>query len=104
MSALAVVLSTPDDNLMTRALPDGRSLVKAVGFLAPYLADKSRWPKKPDVMYWDGWPVRQPSLIFGALATGRTDWLETWKRLDPDPKVEELRRNYPIRQPVLWIN
>ena len=104
MTALAVILSTPDENLMTYRLPDGRSLVTAVGFLAPYLAHKQTWPKKPDVMYWDQWPVRQPSLIFGALASGRADWLETWKRLDPDPQVEEVRRNLPIRQPVLWVN
>ncbi len=88
---------------MTWALPDGRSLVKGVEFLAPYLADKTTWPKAPDVMYWNEWPVRQPALIFGALATGRKDWLETWKHLEPDPQVEEIRRNLPIRNPVLWV-
>jgi hypothetical protein len=103
MTALAVVLSTPDENLMNYRLPDDRGIVKGVAFLAPFLADKSRWPKTPDVMYWDNWPARQPCLIFGALAAGREDWLETWERLDPDPRVEEIRRNFPIRQPVLWI-
>jgi hypothetical protein len=103
MTALAVVLSTPDENLMNSTLPDGRNLVKGVAFLAPFLADKSRWPKKPDVMYWNDWPVRQPCLIFGALAAGRKDWLETWERLDPDPTVEEIRRNFPVRQPILWM-
>ena len=103
MTALAVVLSTPAENLMTWSLPDGRSLVRGVEFLAPYLADKSTWPKKPDVMYWDNWPVRQPALLFGALAAGRADWLATWQRLDPDPQVEEVRRNFPIRNPVLWL-
>jgi hypothetical protein len=121
MTGLAVVLSTKDEDLMRFMLPDGRSLVKGVEFLAPYLADKNAWLKsvhrfqagnppvptpelvKPDVMYWNDWPVRQPSLIFGALATGREDWLATWKKLDPDPQVEEIRRNFPIRQPVLWV-
>jgi hypothetical protein len=103
MTACAVVLSTAGENLMTWALPDGRSLVKGVEFLAPYLADKSKWPKPPDVMYWDEWPVRQPCLLFGALATGNTRWLETWQRLDADPQVEEVRRNFPIREPVLWV-
>ncbi|MDB6114136.1 MAG: Alginate lyase [Lacunisphaera sp.] len=103
MTGLAVVLSTKEENLMTYALPDGRSLVKGVGFLAPFIADKSRWPKKPDVMYWDNWPVRQPSLLFGALASGRRDWLELWQRLEADPPVEEIRRNFPIRNPVLWV-
>jgi Alginate lyase len=121
MTALAVVLSTKDEDLMNFKLPDGRSLVKGVEFLAPYIADKEAWLKsvhrfragippvptdewvRPDVMYWADWPVRQPSLIFGALAAGREDWLATWQKLDPDPQVEEIRRNFPIRQPVLWV-
>jgi hypothetical protein len=123
MTSLAEVLSTPQDDLMKFTLPDGRNLIQGVAFLAPYLADKSLWTKQvrrpattkpesaspsdpleePDVMYWDNWPVRQPSLIFGALSAGRADWLETWKKLDPDPTVEEIRRNLPIRQPVLWV-
>ncbi len=123
MTALAVVCSTPQENLMTWSLPDGRNLVKGVAWLAPLLADKNLWlktahrsapgkkgeaemtgePVKPDVMYWDDWPVRQPCLIFGALAAGNEDWLATWKKLNPDPSVEEIIRNYPIRQPVLWV-
>jgi hypothetical protein len=48
--------------------------------------------------------VRQPALLFGALATGNEDWLKLWERLPADPKVEEIRRNFPIRQPVLWVD
>jgi len=123
MTALAVVCSTPQENLMTWSLPDGRNLVRGVAWLAPYLADKNAWLKsvhkaiagpgggavigpdlvQPDVMYWADWPVRQPCLIFGALAAGRADWLATWQKLEPDPQVEEIRRNFPIRQPVLWV-
>ena len=57
-----------------------------------------------DVMYWNDWPARQPLLIFGALAAGRTEWLETWKKLNPDPTVEEIIRKLPVRQPVLWVH
>lgn len=108
---------------MTWALPDGRSLAQGVAWLAPFMADKNLWLQtvhrtmpgpdgaarptaelvQPDVMYWDQWPVRQPFLLFGALATGRRDWLELWQRLDADPAVEEIRRNFPIRNPVLWV-
>ena len=122
MTAVAVVLSTPQENLMTWSLPDGRSVLKSVEFLAPYMADKKAWlenvkkpaklmaaqaqstePIKPDVMYWDDWPIRQPFLLFGAIAASRQDWLDTWKKLDPDPTVEEVIRNFPIREPVLWV-
>ncbi len=123
MAGLAVVCSTPQENLMVWTLPDGRSLARGVAWMAPFIADKDLWLRtvhraapgadgvvqptnelvKPDVMYWENWPVRQPFLIFGALATGRRDWLELWQRLDPDPQVEEIRRNFPIRNPVLWV-
>jgi Alginate lyase len=26
-----------------------------------------------------------------------------WNKLHPDPTVEEVIRNYPIRQPLLWV-
>jgi len=29
--------------------------------------------------------------------------LTLWRRLDPDPKVPEVIRNHPIRQPLLWM-
>jgi hypothetical protein len=29
--------------------------------------------------------------------------VDLWRRLDPDPTDEEVVRNYPIRQPVLWL-
>ena len=123
MTGLAVVCSSPGENMMTLALPDGRNLAKGVDWLAPFIADKNLWLKsvhravagpngearptgdlvKPDVMFWDNWPVRQPCLLFGALAAGRPDWLKLWQSLDPDPQVEEIRRNFPIRNPVLWL-
>lgn len=125
MTGLAVALSTEGDNLMTFTLPDGRSLVKGVEWLAPFLTDKEAWlktvrkpatatsaqadskdPIKSDVMYWTDWPVRQPLLVFGALASTHADrsgWLETWKNLNADPTTEEVVRNLPVRQPVLWV-
>jgi hypothetical protein len=103
LSGLAQVLSTPHDDLWTFTLPDGRNMGKAMEFMFPFLADKKKWPKKPDVMYWDEWPVRQPSLVFAGVALGKPEYVALWKTLDPQPKVEEVIRNFPIRQPVLWL-
>ena len=50
-------------------------------------------------MYWDNWPVRQPFLVFGALATGRRDWLELWQRLDADPHDRGDPSEFPHPQP-----
>lgn len=102
MCALAVVLSTPGDDLMKFTLPDGRSMIRGVEFLAPFLADKSKWPRPPDILYWNDWPVRQPALLWGALAGEREDWLALWQKLPADPVVEEVRRNFPVRFPTLW--
>ncbi|MGA3006948.1 MAG: alginate lyase family protein [Opitutaceae bacterium] len=103
MTALADILSTPSENMLAFRLPDGRGLVRGIEFLAPYVADKSKWPHPPDVMYWAQWPMRQASLIFGYATTGNLAWLDTWKRLPADSGVEEVRRNLIVRFPTLWI-
>ena len=103
MSAVCQILSTPDDNLFAFALPDGRGFAKAMAFMFPFLADKSKWPYAHDVEYWDDWPVRQPSLLFAGIALKRPEYFRVWHRLNPDPTVEEIIRNYPIRQPLLWV-
>jgi len=72
-------------------------------FLYPYLADKTKWPKKPDVAAWEGWPARQPCLLFAGLAYGEDKYLELWKKLPPDPRDAEVSRNIAITQPLLWV-
>jgi hypothetical protein len=97
------ILSTPEDNLWTLELPDGRGMPKAMAYIHPFIADKKKWPLKPDVMYWKEWPIRHPCLLFGGLALKRDEYITLWKKLDGDPKVDEVIRNFPIRQPVLWV-
>ena len=58
----------------------------------------------PDVMYNEDWPMRQSSLLFAAVALGRPAYLETWARLPADSSVEEVIRNFFIRQPLLWFD
>jgi Alginate lyase len=103
MATLCQVLSTPADNLWDFALPDGRGIRKAVAYLEPYLADKGKWPLKPDVMAWDGWPSRQSCLLFAGLAYDEPAYLELWQKLRPDPADEEVQRNLAITQPILWL-
>ena len=104
LTSLCQVLSTTDDNLWNFTTPDGRGIHKAVAFLYPYLADKATWPHKPDVMAWDGWPAREPSLLFAGLKFDEQPYLNLWKHLPADPTNEEVRRNIAITQPVLWLN
>ena len=77
---------------------------KAIGYLYPFIADKTKWPHKQDVMYWENWPVAQPFLLFGADAFNNKEWFDSWKKLDHSPVVEEVIRNLPVRNPLIWIN
>jgi hypothetical protein len=82
---------------------DGRGLQRAMEYMTPFMRDKNRWPLKPDVMYYQEWPMRQSSLLFAGLAFKRPDYLDLWKKLPADSQVEEVIRNFFIRQPVLWV-
>jgi len=104
MATICQILSTKEDNLWTYELADGRSMRKAMEFIYPYVQDKSKWPQKPDVMYYEFWPVRSPSLLFAGWAYGDEKYLSLWKRLEANPTNEEVIRNLPIRQPVLWMD
>lgn len=103
MTLLCHVLSTEADNLWTFETPDGRGIRKAAAFLYPFLADKSKWTLKPDVQAWEGWPARQPHLLFAGLAFGESKYLDLWKKLPADPIDPEVQRNIGITQPVLWV-
>jgi hypothetical protein len=103
MAIAAQTLSTRENDLWKWQLPDGRGMARAVAYMYPYMLDKKKWPLPPDVMYDKEWPVRQPCLVFAGLALNKPEYLELWRRLDPDPTVEEVLRNFPVRQPVLWV-
>jgi len=104
MTTLCWVLSASGhEDLWHYSLADGRNLRKSIDYMYPFLEDKSKWPKKPDVQAWEGWPARQPSLLFAGLAYHDQKYIDLWKRLSPDPTNEEVRRNIAITQPVLWV-
>ena len=105
MTTLCEVLSTEgQENLWAFALPGGQTLHIATEYMYPYVMDKSTWPLKPDVMYFDNWPVRSPSWMFAGYAYNENKYFDLWTKLDPNPTVPEVLRNLPIRQPVLWVD
>jgi hypothetical protein len=102
MAAISQILSTPNNNLWTFELSDGRGMRKAMSFMFPYIKDRKKWPLPADVMYDAEWPMRHNSLLFAGLALDNRDYLNLWKTLRADSTVEEVVRNFFIRQPVLW--
>jgi hypothetical protein len=104
MIMIAQILSTSYDNLWKYESPENVNLQDAIEFIYPYIKYKSAWPFQKDVMYFDSWPVRHPSLLFGALAYNKLEYLIVWEKLDPAPTEDEVLRNFFIRQPILWID
>lgn len=103
MAGVAQIASTPEDDLWVFQLPDGRGMAKGMEFIVPYVVDKNRWSWKPDIMYWDEWPVRNRSLLFAGIESENVDYLATWLKLEADPKAFEVLRNLPLRHPLLWV-
>jgi hypothetical protein len=103
LTTLCQIVSAAGYDLWKFETPDGRSARKAIEYMYPYIKNKKSWPKPPDVMYFEYWPMRQEALLFGGLAYGRSDYLDLWKKLPADSNVDEVIRNYFIRQPALWV-
>ncbi len=103
LAAIAQLLSLPEDDLWSFELPDGGGMRRAITFMVPYIRDRKGWPFPPDAMYDTEWPMRQASLLFAGLAFREPTYVELWKTLKPDSTVDEVIRNFFIRQPVLWV-
>lgn len=78
-------------------------LKKSIDFLFPYVKNKDSWPFQKDVMYWEEWPVAHPFLLFGYQNYQDMNWLNTWEQLNHFPTNEEVIRNLPIRNPLIWL-
>ncbi|WP_256011939.1 alginate lyase family protein [Desertivirga xinjiangensis] len=104
MTIICQILSNKKENLWNYKTSEGKWMHKGIEFLYPYVAEKDKWPFKKDVMYWENWPVAQPFLVMGAAAYGNKKWFHTWKKLDHSPEVEEVLRNLPIRNPLIWLD
>jgi len=103
MTTLCQSLKGVGQDALTFQLTDGRGICKAAEFLYPYLKDKSTWPYRKDVEHFDALPVRSPGLLFAGLACDSHSYINLWKTMNPDPTDQEIIRNYPIRQPLLWV-
>ena len=104
MASICQILSTKEGNLFAFTTDDGRNLALGLQFMEPYIANKSLWRYPKDVMYWDEWPVRQSSLLFGGIAFKNKKYTDLWKSLNGDFTNPEVIRNMPVRYPLLWVH
>lgn len=103
MASVVHILSDEDHNLWEYETRNGLSIKKGIKFLYPYIEEKVGWPYGQDVMYWEEWPVAHPFLLFGAEAYGNEEWFNTWRKLEHFPEEDEVIRNLPIRNPIIWL-
>lgn len=103
MSGLCQSLKGLTPEPTTFHLADGRGMLKAAEFIYPYMKDKHAWKWARDVEHFDALPVRSPGLLFAGIAGHDEKYIALWKTLNPDPTDKEIIRNFPIRQPLLWV-
>ncbi len=103
MTMICQILSKTNTPLWQYTLSDGRTIKTGIDFMVPYIAAKEKWPYQKDVMYWDQWPIAHPALVFSAVAFQNKDYLQLWEKLDHAPEQEEVIRNLPIRNPIIWL-
>ena len=103
MTMICHILSQGDRSLWNYTLPDGRTIRKGIDFMLPYIKDKEKWPYQKDVMYWDQWPIAHPTLVFSSCAFQNEAYFRLWADLDHNPTEDEVIRNLPIRNPLIWL-
>ena len=104
MATNAQLLSNAEHDMWRFSTKDGRGMQRAVEYMLPYVQDKSSWPLKPDVLYWDNWPVRQPAFVFAALHFKNSAYFNAWVTEEADPSEYEVLRNLPVRHPLIWLD
>lgn len=103
MATICQILSDKENDLWSYTTESKQNIQKSVDFMYPYIKDKSAWTYPQDVMYWNDWPVAQPSLIFAACAYNNKNYFDLWKSLPHSSGIQEVERNLPIRNPLIWL-
>lgn len=103
MAMNCLILSDASENLWEYATPDGKSIELGLAFMAPYVENKGIWPMAPDVMYWDNWPVAHPSFLFGSIIFDNETYYDLWEINEHKPEEFEVKRNLPVRNPLIWL-
>lgn len=101
-AVLCAIASTPAQNLWHYEGKNG-SIQKAWNFMVPYIKDKGSWQRPPDIQYFEQIPIQTTGLLLAARAYEDEEMMKVWRGLSPERKAEEVDRNFPIREPSLWL-
>lgn len=100
---LCHIISENGENLWNYKSTNG-TLEKAWNFMLPFIEQKSSWIKEPDIDHFDELPIQSCGLLFAGIGLKNEQMLITWSKLNPEKKSEEIIRNFPLWQPILWLN
>jgi len=104
IAMICLILSDEDGDLWYYSSQEGQSVNTGLTYMKPFTENKASWKLTPDVMYWENWPVAHPSFLFGAIEYNNLEYFDLWKKYDHFPTVFEVRRNLPVRNPLIWID
>jgi hypothetical protein len=98
------LLTTRFDNAWEYELQDGPGLRSAFAYHFPFLVNRAAWPYPADPVDFKLLPARRISLLLAGQAYRRPEYVDLWKLLAPLPEnaAPDLRRSFPITQPLLW--
>jgi hypothetical protein len=103
LAAVCLLLTTRFDNVWEYELEDGPGMRSAIAYHFPFIADRTAWPFRADIVHFNEVPGRRASLLFTARAYQRPEYAALWKKLPPDPPTLDILRTLPIHQPLLWV-
>lgn len=98
------LLTTRFDNAWEYELQDGPGMRSAFAYHFPFMVNRAAWPYPADPVDFKLLPARRISLLLAGQAYRRPEYVDLWKLLAPLPENSspELRRSFPITQPLLW--
>ena len=99
-----LVLSCEKIGLWEYTAEENKSILHGLEYMKPFVENKDRWELAPDVMYWENWPVAHPSFLFGGVKFNKSEYFELWKKYQHFLEVYEVKRNMPIRNPLIWLD
>jgi hypothetical protein len=104
LSLACDLLTTRFDNAWEYELQDGPGMRSAFAYHFPFLVNRAAWPYPADPVDFKLLPARRISLLLAGQAYRRPEYVDLWKSLAPLPEnsASELRRSFPITQPLLW--
>ena len=99
------LLTTRFDNPWEYELQDGPGIRAAIAFHCPFIETPAKWPYPADITHFKELPGRRISLLLAGRAYTQPPYVDLWKSLAPLPRsaAPEVRRTFPVAQPLLWF-